>query len=76
MLRTKVLVVGAVCRLNGSPLPLKNGTDTILIEKNLSFIKPCGRVEFHLQFSMNLAYLKAIIREIRKVRFVSPEKFY
>ena len=75
MLRTKVLVVGAgPAGSTAARFLSKNGTDTILIEKNLSFIKPCGGGVPSTIFDELGIPKKAIIREIRKVRFVSPRE--
>ncbi|MDP2168093.1 MAG: geranylgeranyl reductase family protein [Thermodesulfovibrionales bacterium] len=73
-IRTKALVIGggpsgstAARHLAGS------GIDTILIEKNPSFVKPCGGVMPSSAFNELDLPRHLIKREVRKIRVVSPK---
>jgi len=73
MLRTKALVVGGgPAGSTAARFLAEEGVDTILIEKNLSFIKPCGGGLPSTIFDELGIPETAIKKEIKKIRIVSP----
>lgn len=74
MLRTKALVIGGGPGGSTSACFLaKAGVDTILIERNPSFVKPCGGGIPSTIFDELEIPRKAIKREVKRVRIVSPD---
>jgi len=73
MLRTKVLVVGGgPAGSTAARFLAKQGIDTTLIERNFSFVKPCGGGIPDAAFS-ELGIPKNIIKkDVRDVKLVSP----
>lgn len=73
MLRTKVLVIGGgPAGSTAARFLAKEGIDTILIERNLSFVKPCGGGVSSTAFDELDIPKKTIKKEVNKIRFVSP----
>jgi len=74
MLRTKALVIGGgPAGATAARFLAEAGTDTILVERNFSFIKPCGGGLPSTVFDELRIPKSAIKKEIRKIRLVSPK---
>lgn len=74
MLRTKAFVVGAgPAGSTAARFLAKEGLDTILVERDLFFIKPCGGGIPSTVFDELAIPKKAIKKEIKKIKIVSPK---
>ncbi len=74
MLRTKVLVIGGGPAGSAAARFLaREGVETILVERNLSFFKPCGGGIPSTVFDELGIPKKAIRKEIKKVKITSPK---
>jgi geranylgeranyl reductase len=73
MLCTKVLVVGAgPAGSTAARFLSANGIDTIVVEKNPSFIKPCGGGIPSTAFDELEIPQRAIKKRVKKIKIISP----
>ncbi len=73
MLRTKALVIGGgPAGSTAARFLAKNGHDAIMVERNLSFVKPCGGGIPSTAFDELGIPKSAIKKEVKKIKIVSP----